>query len=117
MQQCVSIDFWANFGKGRLTFLEFVHELDRQRIAFPNLRQNMERLSAYGYDGRLHYTHSMSVTFAGLLTVDGRDLMPTGQTLVIRVVDNVSFDADGQISSLVVQSDLGHRMEQMFPRA
>lgn len=115
MQQCVSIDFRADFGKGELTFLEFVHELDRQRTTFPDLRQNVDTHTAYGYRNTLHYTSDMSVVFGGLLTIDGRDFLPTGQTLVIRMIDSVSFDANGQISSLVVQSNLRYVMEQIYP--
>lgn len=93
-------------GTGKITFGQFVDEIERQRHAFPDLGDNVEIKRITEEHGVIFALYTMTVTFDGTLTSwNGGSIAPNGQQIVINCVDMVVFNGSGLVTELVIVSD------------
>lgn len=111
MQQCISPQLSVIIGvKGPLGFKQFVEELSRQRVAFPDFGKNVKVTNTewrtMGGVNYLSVTYEMTVTFDGPLCDHSGNvvLQPTGKKVTIVASDLVGFDPQGKIVTLAVST-------------
>jgi hypothetical protein len=118
-RQCVNDSFWASFEREEgvhivgLSFEHFAREVERQRVAFPDLGQNITKFSVKEEGNILQAAYVMTVTFSGLLVgPNGTSLQGNGQKMMLHQADHVIFEY-GFIESFVVQSRMTEVLSQM----
>jgi hypothetical protein len=124
MAEHVSEDFWArfdsnsSFGTGVMNFDQFVEEIERLRIAFPDLACSIDIIEDSETDNTLYVRYDMTVTFDGILVSrDGQQQFSStgGERMVIQVVDTVTFTPELLIQSFVVETNIGEVWADIFP--
>lgn len=121
MRARVSEDFQAvinpndSFGTDTMDFAQFANEIERQQRAFSDFGRRVDILEYIEDGNRITVAYEMTVTFDGLLVSRSGEsqLPPTGQSIVIRATDTVTFTPQLMIQRYVVESNMGDTVRQM----
>jgi hypothetical protein len=96
----------------KLTFTELNQEVERQRIVFPNIGEDIRVTGITKLGSRLVATYMMVAKFAG--TLDD-SVAPTNEVYEVLSQDLVDFDEEGLITWVEMVTDMRYTMAQMFP--